>query len=188
MGLEWQFVQAHGIVEITDASGDERRLAKAASWETLKDLVFSGRWLAIAAGYDRPGTLNYTTTLEHKYYKPNTQRNTLFKLFCCLFDDMLFAVVLIPWNERALAHKHARKCGMRIADGIPTVLSMGDGDKVDVLQFPTGDHPHIFTLENRPGAPVHGMQPESLNQVIREEIHQVREFVAERVKVARGGK
>jgi len=158
------FLKKHGIIEIADAEEQEFRHAKPSSWEALIALIRTEKWLALVAGQYRPGVMQFSTTLEYTHYKPETPRNSLFKMFCCMFDDLPYFVFLTPWEDKALVTEHAAACGLRIANGIPLVIS-SEGSKF----FPTGDHPHLFSLENLPDSPVYGSMPDQIEKLLEDE-------------------
>jgi len=175
----YTFLQTHRVVEILDDKKAGIHAAIASSWDALTDLVKSGKYFALVSNDNRPGAMTCFTTLEFEKYKPGTERNKLFRWFWCLWDDVMFVVVLTPWAERRLVERHVRQSRMRVADGIPTIIGVRDG-KSNVLYFPTGDDPHIFTLENQSGSPVYDMSPDAVRASIKEEAHQVIEYAKKR--------
>ena len=109
----------------------------------------------------RPGLLECLTLLEHRDYKPLTERNKLFFLRSVEWESMFWIVVSIPTDERHLMENAARESGLRIADGLPAVLT-GTG-----MNFFPIKSPKAFSLENVSGHPVYRNDPQ-VNRAMRE--------------------
>lgn len=97
----------------------------------------------------RPGVVDCITTLEHAHYEPETARNALFTLRYLPWENMPWFIVSIPIEERAYMDRVAAAHGLRIADGVPTLLC-SEG----TIHFPVSNE-RVFTLENVPGHPVY---------------------------------
>jgi len=94
----------------------------------------------------RIGAKAFIVMLEHEGYDPRDEiRNQQFQLVFLEWQGMLFAMVIIPERDRAVAEVIAARLGVRFADGLPTVIH-GDG----VKRFPLR-HTNLFTLENVTG-------------------------------------
>lgn len=93
----------------------------------------------------RPGVSECITLLEHTYYKPNTPRNELFIMRIVEWANMVWVIISIPTEERSFMEQIADSCGLRIANGTPTII-----DGKGVRQFPANNE-RVFTLENKPG-------------------------------------
>ncbi len=100
----------------------------------------------------RPGVEDCIQMLEQSYYKPGTDRNHLFIMRVLEWQDMLWVIVSIPIGEKAHMERVAQVNGLRVANGVPTMLS-GDG----VHRFPVSND-RVFTLENISGHPVYTNQ------------------------------
>lgn len=97
----------------------------------------------------RPGIQLCLTELEYKYYVPGTKRNDDFQLRIMEWSEIVWAIATIPIDDRHLMERVAGKCGLRIADGVPTMMT-GNG----IEQFPlNGDR--VFSLENKSGHPIY---------------------------------
>lgn len=97
----------------------------------------------------RPGVADCFMTLEHTCYPPDTPKNDDFYLILIRWQEMDWGVVGIPEGDRPYMERAAAACGLRVADGIPFVLS-GTGTH----KFPVSG-PNVFTLENVKGHPVY---------------------------------
>lgn len=96
----------------------------------------------------RPGIADCLRVLELRHYAPRTPRNDLFHLRFFDWSDLSWFIVSIPVNERHFM-KTAAAHGLRIATGIPTVISSNK-----IKQFPiTGLN--VFVLENTKGHPIY---------------------------------
>ncbi len=97
----------------------------------------------------RPGVLDCIVLLEHRDYVPDTPRNELFIMRILNWQGMKWVLVSIPLTEKHLMEKAADECGLRVANGIPTMIS-GTG-----THFFPANSGNVFTLENKPGHPVY---------------------------------
>lgn len=97
----------------------------------------------------RPGFDDCVQQLEFSYFKPGTKRNDLFHLRVISWEDIVWGVVSIPISEKRLMETVAAACRLRVANGVPCVIS-ADGFK----SFPF-ENSRMFTLENIPGHPVY---------------------------------
>ena len=107
----------------------------------------------------RPGVSECITLLEHKHYQPKTPRNELFIMRLIDWNDIMWVIISIPIEEKNLMEAVADECGLRIADGIPTMISGGG-----VERFPISNE-RIFTLENKSGHLVYRNDP-VINEVL----------------------
>lgn len=93
----------------------------------------------------RPGVQECFAVLEYSFYNPSSNRNEFFIMKIVEWSDIVWAIVSIPIEEKKLMEKVANECGLRIADGVPTMISC-DG----IEKFPAQNE-RVFTLENKPG-------------------------------------
>lgn len=100
----------------------------------------------------RPGFSECIEQLEYSFFQPRTPRNDLFHLRIIPWEDILWGVVSIPIREKHLMEAVAAACRLRVANGVPHVLS-AEGIK----SFPCATE-HMFTMENIPGHPVYSSQ------------------------------
>jgi hypothetical protein len=90
----------------------------------------------------RPGVNLFAIKLEHWYFPPDTEKNNDFILHIIEWQNMTWMVISIPREYMDLAKKIAAKSGLRIADGIPTIIT-----SKRIQPFPM-DSDNVFTLEN----------------------------------------
>ena len=94
----------------------------------------------------RPGVHLFCSTLEYKFYPPGTEKNKdfTFQLIKWKVDDleMIYAVASIPMKEKAYAEATAKIVGMRIANGVPTLIN---GGKPNFFPIQCDN---AFTIEN----------------------------------------
>ncbi|NTW13785.1 MAG: hypothetical protein HGA31_02010 [Candidatus Moranbacteria bacterium] len=101
----------------------------------------------------RPGVRELLEFVEHEYYKPDTRRNDLFLMRIIRWEDIVWALISIPIKERSYVEKAVRSFGLRIANGVPTMLSGGKAER-----FPY-ENERTFTFENVSGHPVYRNNP-----------------------------
>ena len=109
----------------------------------------------------RPGVLECMTLLEHRDYRPLTERNELFSMRVIGWSDLEWVVISIPVEEKHLMEIAATECGLRIADGIPAT-STEEG-----IEFFPINSTRAFSLENITGHPVYQNNPD-INRAIQE--------------------
>lgn len=101
----------------------------------------------------RPGIQIFCAILEYKYFPPQTEKNKdfIFQIIKWGVEEikMLYAIASIPVEKKAYAEAVAKVTGMRIANGVPTLL-----DHKGQHRFPV-DVPNAFTIENEPGHPIY---------------------------------
>lgn len=121
----------------------------------------------------RPGVRLFSTRLEYEHYVPETVRNELFKIALINWEDIIWILVSIPKEDAPLAEKIAEECGLRFADGVPTIFA-SEG----LTQFPVNE-PNLFTLENIPGHRVYGQGQSRFLEIVEKETRQVDLIVAQ---------
>ena len=127
---------------------DGQAMVTAYKPNNIGDLIEEG-FLYITAMALRPGALRFYHELEHTFFPPRSPLNMEFSAFHMLWQDMYWIGCRIPIQKRDCAEIIARKTGMHIADGIPTIVTGGSFAK-----FPL-DGPTVFTLENAKGSKVY---------------------------------
>lgn len=170
---EWSKRQE--VFQIVDEGKGGRWYLAASSWDELRGLAGDGRHFIVVVMEMRPGALTFIQQLEWQEYEPGTERNKLFQMFRAKWENDLYFVIVVPLKHKQLIANFAPRVGMRIADGVPTVIQSRDG-KVEPTFFPV-QGPNVWTLENRAGSPVYEFsKPDSARAAVREECHQVQEF------------
>lgn len=96
----------------------------------------------------RPGVKLFLSTLEYKWFPPGTVKNALFTLTLLEWEDMLWDVVTIPKECEEHAKATAKMTGMRIANGVPVLLS------TTISTFPIGGD-NVFSVENCSDHPIY---------------------------------
>jgi hypothetical protein len=100
----------------------------------------------------RPGALRFMHELEHTFFPPGTELNMKYSLIYVNWSQMMWIGVRIPLEMRTCADVTARRTGMRVANGVPTMIGGGG-----IIQFPLNG-PHVYTLENESGSKVYDGQ------------------------------
>ena len=108
-------------------------------------------WINIAGMVNprRPGAILFLTLTEHMFFNPTTPEQDDFLLLNLAWEEMIFYVFSVPSKYRSDLEDLAPKCGVRIADGIPSLYTP-DG----LRSFPVFGK-NCFNLENIKGHPVY---------------------------------
>jgi hypothetical protein len=101
----------------------------------------------------RIGGLAFLTFLEHRHFTPVPLPCASFELAEIHWEEMVFALCLIPASRRPLAEAIAQELGLRFANGVPHVFT-----RSGEFHFPI-DKPNLFTVENIPGHFVYRNNP-----------------------------
>lgn len=114
-------------------------------------------WFCIVTMIKPPriGANLFIVSLEYNHFKPGTDRNKDFQFMFIKWQDMIYAMVTIPYKDKDIAYRVAEEVDMRISDGIPEV-------------FPVHS-PRVFSLENSKNSPVYGSSQENLKKLEEEE-------------------
>ncbi len=103
----------------------------------------------------RPGFNLFSSLLEYKFFTPSTTSNELFILTVYKWGGdkdmpMMWSIISVPSEFKSQAESIAKLTGMRIADGVPTIMG---GDK-KMKQMPL-NFPNVFTIKNGPQSDVY---------------------------------
>lgn len=92
----------------------------------------------------------FCSTLENLWYTPGTPKNSSFGCIYFKWQDMVYAIITIPIEDKPKAEAVAKRVGARIADGIPTLIG-GPDPKINFAGIPAEQFPlnnqYTFTLE-----------------------------------------
>lgn len=111
----------------------------------------------------RPGVNEFISLLEHKHFKPGTPRNELFFMRIVEWGDIFWVIASIPSEDKIFAENIAKECRLRIADGIPTMIS-----HKGIQTFPANNE-RVFTLENESEHPVYRNNPATHREILAAE-------------------
>ena len=122
-------------------------------WNTyapLQELLQDKAKLHVVAWMGRPGVVDFVKRLEFEHYPPLSAKNDLFEAAIVNWPDdepmMRWYVLSFPREDRPQVEALAKECGLRFADGIPTLLQ---GDALEPMFFPMrGDN--VWSLESIP--------------------------------------
>lgn len=136
----------------------ESSLEVAQDYDQVQAFVADPKWVHFVGMLMRPGVGGCAETLEHTHYKPGTPANDLFQLHIIKWEDLVWGLISIPIEDRSKMDRAAAANGLRVADGVPTMVN-GQGGELKVSRFPV-ENDRIFTLENVSGHPVYkGFKP-----------------------------
>ena len=119
----------------------------------------------------RPGVMLFAIKLEYRYFPPGTERNDDFVLHVINWQNMIWMLVSIPRECMSLAKKIAAESGLRIVDGIPTIITP-EGTQ----PFPMGSD-NVFALENVPGHAVYGHEFGEIEKLLAQENEEITEIL-----------
>lgn len=156
-----------------DLKGEDTLLVRVA----LRELVAFGREpgrFHVAGLRGRPGVALWLTQLEHTYFPPASPRNAEFVLHWVRWEDLEWAVASIPRRAERFARRTAERLGLRLADGVPTLIDGSGSPKF----FPmNGDN--VFTLEYADARLFRAAsQPEGVTHLMDAESNSVGELLA----------
>jgi hypothetical protein len=137
--------------------------------------------LHLIVDMQRIGAGLFNVKMEYTHFPPRSEKNTLFEMVMLRWptqNDFLWAVSSFPIEYRSKAEEIAKECGLRIADGIPTVFNF-DG----AHQFPLSGST-AFTLENIAGHKVYNNDLDVTKKLKKQEHDQIDEIInADRIKI-----
>jgi len=124
--------------------------------------------LHLIVDMNRIGGKLFNVKMEYTYFAPRSGKNYLYEMVLMKWPDPSFApfmwsICSFPISFRPQAEALAKECGLRLANGIPTIF-MGDG----AHHFPL-DGETVFTLENITGHQVYNNDPENQARLRKEE-------------------
>jgi hypothetical protein len=116
----------------------------------------------------RPGSFAFITAIEWFWFSPRKDLNHLFNLTVVRWEGLDWLVVSIPKDKLPDVKKLAEQLGMRVADGVPSIIRHTEPDEkpdrtydgAGVFIFPGGavngkDNKDMFTIENNHGSPIY---------------------------------
>jgi len=124
--------------------------------------------LHLIVDMSRIGAGLFNVKMEYTYFAPRSGKNYLFELVLMKWPDVqtfLWAIASFPIEYRPQAEAFAKECGLRLADGVPTIFD-GSG----AHQFPL-EGPTVYTMENISGHQVYGNSGEKLKLKLKKEEH-----------------
>src|ERR1700719_946525 len=81
----------------------------------------------------RPGAIALVSSIECFWFSPKKNLNHLFNITMLEWEGIHWSVVSIPKYKLQPVKKLAKQLGMRIADGVPTMIKAGS-----ISTFPGG--------------------------------------------------
>lgn len=94
----------------------------------------------------RPCVHIFSSHVEYSMYPPDTEENDSFELLEIPWEGMMWHVMGVPVRDTVRLKQIADVCGLRIADGVPMIVSAEKG-KVGTSYFPMNTR-RCFTLES----------------------------------------
>lgn len=101
------------------------------------------KFFVIAMGL-RKGSQLFFMKLEYGHFPPRTPENDLFELNVVSWQGTEWYLGSVPMSKKHLCYQVAESIGMRLADGIPTIVTHKGPQ-----HFPCTDGPHIWSLEGQ---------------------------------------
>ena len=139
--------------------------------------------LHLIVDMSRIGAGLFNVKIEYTYFPPRSGRNYLYEMTLMRWPDNqygVWAVSSFPIEFKPQAEAIAKECGLRIANGIPTIFEEGVA-----LQFPM-DGSTVFTLENIKGHQVYGNNSADYERLKAEEKRAIDAIIgSDRLKLAK---
>lgn len=136
----------------------------------LKAQGEDGSRLHLIVDINRIGAKLFNVKMEYTYFAPRSGKNYLFEMVIIKWPHLknmpppfVWTVCSFPIEFKPQAEAVAKECGLRLADGIPTVFD-GEG----AHHFPMNG-PTVFTLENVTGHRVYNNDPGEADRLRKEE-------------------
>jgi len=125
------------------------------------------------AGPPRPFVHLFFTVLEYRHFPPdNRVLNDEFKLASIKWGDVVWMFVRVPASYRPQVEAVAAEMGLRLGDGLPTMLGGPDGPQ----RFPI-DGDNVYTLENVGGSQVYQWTPQERDLALKDELARIQRIV-----------
>jgi hypothetical protein len=110
----------------------------------------------------RPGVLLAAVAIEYLLYAPGTEANDSYDIIGTRWEDEHWLIVGVPRRDRTRWRPVFRACGLRVADGTPTMLTVERGEP-KATYFPAHGR-NCFALEFRGQHPCYSLLPASTGQ------------------------
>lgn len=104
----------------------------------------------------RPGALALIAAIEWLWFSPKGEQNDLYQMYVADWSEMKWVVAAIPISKLEDTKALATKLGMRIANGVPTMIEASGMSFFIGGRMPDGkDNMTMYTIENDHGSPVY---------------------------------
>jgi hypothetical protein len=137
------------------------------NYECLRDLEKNPDKVHFVIQASRLGGRLFIVKLEYENYPPRTAKNKDYDLTIAKWPDddwgLLWFVVSIPKKDYNLAEQVAKETGLRIADGVPTIIDMNG-----CVHFPISG-PTVFSLESNAKSKVYDNDPDEIQRQLKAE-------------------
>lgn len=124
-------------------------MIKEINIEQIRTSISSKSLISYVAMTQRPGVLLFLALLEHTFFKPGTEDNDKLVVHVINWNNTRWVIITIPLIDKVKAEGCAKKSGLRVADGIPIMISNKGKES-----FPL-DMDNVFCLENEKDSPVY---------------------------------
>lgn len=140
---------------------------------------------------ERPGSLALISSIEWFWFSPKKSLNHLINMAIVKWEDINWVVTSFPEHKLQDAKQLAKQLGMRIADGVPTIIRhVKPGENPDkkfssemgAFIFPGGiinglDNKNMFTIENDSDSPIYANSERTNKDIMSAEKEIVTGFV-----------
>lgn len=131
--------------------------------EFLKKKGLDNSKLHLVADMNRVGVNVFNVKLEYTYFAPRSGKNDLFEMGLLRWpknDNSFFWIIAsIPIEYRPQVENLLVDCGLRLVDGVPTILT-NNGPHYFPMSGPT-----VFTLENVAGHPIYNNDFDEIERI-----------------------
>jgi hypothetical protein len=106
----------------------------------------------------RPGVRSLSACIEYHWYPPGTARNDRFKVHLMRWSGLDWLVASFPAARRKPTEQLARRLGMRLVDGVPSLIADGRVTMFPGARHQDRDNQAMRTIENDPRSPLYSMR------------------------------
>jgi hypothetical protein len=123
----------------------------------------------------RVGLTAFIAAIEWYWYTPGTPRNRFFDVYFTEWEDIHYVIAAFPIGRLDAARRLAKQLGLRIGNGVPTMVQVAGAGVSGSTGYPPGhplegliptffpggvlpngrDNTAMFTVENDKGSPVY---------------------------------
>lgn len=130
---------------------------------------------------DRLGSQLFCMKLEYEHFPPRSVKNNLFDLFIAKWPPpeedtdgftLMWYILGIPEEQKHLAEKVAKECGLKIKEEIPIIFS-----NAKEYTFPMNG-PRVFSIESNPKSRIYENDSEVFKKLREGEYDECRKILA----------
>lgn len=106
--------------------------------------------------WERPGILALSGMIEWIWFAPGTRTETQYTVHCLVWQEVRWLVASLPRGKFDSVRSLAKRMGMRVGNGVPTMVFGGKPHYFPGSILPDGkDNMSMFSIENDRGSPIY---------------------------------